>query len=87
MFANADVLEDAPPLHWVKITSSQTLEPVDTPTSQEQSHSRNQKAHARGMFVVAHSIRHLKPTATVPAVSPSPFPTKRAESLQEEAIG
>ena len=38
MFTN---IEDAPPLHWVKTTSSQMSEPVDPPTSQEQSCSRN----------------------------------------------
>ena len=34
-FTNMAVLEDAPPLPWVKITSSQTLESVDHPTSRE----------------------------------------------------
>ena len=34
-FTNAEVLEDTPPLHWVKIMSSQTLEPADPPTSWE----------------------------------------------------
>ena len=45
-FTNAEVLEDAPPSHWVKITSSQTLEPADPPTSWEHSHSRSHRAQA-----------------------------------------
>ena len=87
MFTNAEVLEDALSLHWVKITSSQTSKPADPPTSQEQSCSRNQRASDRGMFMVAHSVGHSKPTATAVAVSPSPIPSQKVESQQEETSG
>ena len=74
-FTNAEVLEDATPLHWVKIMSIWTLEPMDPPTSQEQSNSRNWRAYARATFAVTHGMGHLKPTVTTWAdsiTSPSP---------------
>ena len=60
-FIDAEVLETS----WVKITSAQTSEPVDPPTSQKWSHSRSCRAQASGAFVAAHGIGQLKPTATV----------------------
>ena len=63
------------------------LEPADPPTSWEWSHSRNWRAHMKGTFMVVHCIGHSKPTATHWAVTPSPVPTQKAESLQEEASG
>ena len=71
MFTNAEVLEDTPPSHWVRITSSWMSEPADPPTSSEWRCSRSQRVHARGMSMVTHSMRHLKPTATTWITNPN----------------
>ena len=83
-FTNAEVLEDTQPLHWVRIMSFWMSEPMDPPTSWEQSNSRSQRAHARVIFVPTHCEGHLKSTVTTWVVSPSPAPIQKVGLQQEE---
>ena len=62
-FTNMEVLEDALPMHWVRIMSSWTSEPMDPPTSWEQSHSRA-KGLAPGVhfwWPMAQGIQNQQP--------------------------
>ena len=86
-FTDAEVLGDDPPSNWKMITLSRPTEPEqpDQGNQRKRSHSRSWRAHARGTFMAAHSMRCLKPTATTWAVSPSLVPTQKVESWQEES--
>ena len=63
------------------------LEQPDQGNWRERSHSRNQGAHARGMFMAACGMGHSKPTVTAQAASPSLAPTQQARSAQKECHG
>ena len=71
------------------ITLSRPTQPElpDQGNQRERSNSRHQRAHARGMFVVAHGMGISKPTVTIQEASPSPAPTQWAESPWEECHG
>ena len=63
-FTDVEVFGNDAPLHWLKITSSRTSEPKESTNSQEQSPSRNRRAHAWGSFAVAHNVGRSKPITT-----------------------
>ena len=85
-FTDTEVLGDDPPSNWKFITLCRLteLKQPDQGTQRERSHSRSQRAHARGNFTVACGMGHSKPTATTWAASPSPVPTQKVESQQEK---
>ena len=84
-FMDMEVLGDNLPPNWKMINPSRPTEPEwpDQGSLRERSHSRSWRAHARGTFAVTHGMGCSKPTATTWAVSPSPVPTQKVESLQE----
>ena len=78
-FTDEELLSDNVPLHLVKITSSQTSKPEEPASPQEQSHSRNRRAHSQHSFMAVCSLGRLKPAAT-PWVA-SPFLTHEQKVL------
>ena len=88
-FMDIEVLEDNLPSNWQMFTLSRPTEPEqpDQRKWRKRSCSRNQRAHARGTFMVACSVGHSKPTVTSWAASQSLAPTKWAESPWEECCG
>ena len=74
LFTDATVFGDDVPLHWVKITSSRTFEPVEPTTSWQQSCSQNRRAHTLGSFMAAHNVGRSKPVTTTQMASTSLVP-------------
>ena len=76
-FMGVEVLEDHLSSNWQMIIPSRKTELAqpDEGNQRDRSHSRNQRAHARGAFTAAHSMGHSKPTVTTQAASPLPAPT------------
>ena len=68
-FTNAELLEDVPPFNWVKIIASSRMAES---AARECSHSRTNRAHARGLFLGAYGEGWPKVTTTIQMVSQLP---------------
>ena len=81
-FTNVEVLDDAPPFNWVKITSSRMAEP----TPRECSCSRTHRAHARGLFLAAYGEGWPKAITTTQMASQPAALAQEVEPKLEDTV-